>query len=50
MQLDLEAILDRRCKTNTLNIIGKKHLAECVVSKDNTKDVNEIMGKYVECD
>ena len=50
MQLDLEAILDRRYKTNTLNMIGKKYLAECVVSKDNTKDVIEILGKYVGCD
>ena len=47
MQLDLEAILDRRYKTNTLNIIGKKYLTECVASKDNTKDVIEILGKYV---
>ena len=44
MQLDLEAILDKRYKTNTLNIIGKKYLAECVVSKDNTEDVIEILG------
>ena len=47
MQLDLEAILDRRYKTNTLNMFGKKYLRECVPSKDNTKDVNEILGKYV---
>ena len=31
--LDLEVILDRRYKTNTLNMTGKKYLAQCVVSK-----------------
>ena len=34
MQLDLEAILDRRYKTNTLNLMGKKYLAECVVCNE----------------
>ena len=47
MQLDLEAILDRRYKTNTLNLMGKNYLAECIVSKDNIKDLNEILDKYV---
>ena len=36
MQLNLEAILDKRCKTNILNTLGKKYLAECIKSKDNT--------------
>ena len=49
MQLNLEAILDKRCKTNILNTLGNKYLAECIKSKDNTKDVIEILGKYVEC-
>ena len=49
MQLNLEAILDKRCKTNILNTLGKKYLAECIKSKDNTKDVIEILGKYFEC-
>ena len=47
MQLNLEAILDKRYKTKTLNIIGKEYLTECVASKDITKDVIEILGKYV---
>ena len=49
MQLNLEAILDKRCKTNILNTLGNNYLAECIKSKDNTKDVIEILGKYVEC-
>ena len=39
MQLDLKAILDKRCKTNILNTLGNKYLEECIKSKDNTKDV-----------
>ena len=35
-ELDLELILDKRCKTNTLNTLGTKYLAECITSKDNT--------------
>ena len=45
-ELDLELILDKRCKTNTLNTLGNKYLAECITSKDNTKDSIEIMVKY----
>ena len=45
-ELDLEVILDKRCKTNTLNTLGNKYLAECITSKDNTKDLIEIMVKY----
>ena len=26
---------------------GKKYLAECTLSKDNTKDLIEILAKYV---
>ena len=47
MQLNLEAILDKRCKTNILNTLGNKYLAECIKSKDNTKDVIEILAKYI---
>ena len=47
MQLNLEAILDKRCITNKLNTLGKKYLAECIKSKDDTKDVIEILAKYV---
>ena len=47
MQLDLDAILERRYTTNALNMIGKIYLTECVASKDNTKDVIEILAKYV---
>ena len=46
-ELDLEVILDRRYKTNTFNTTGKKYLTECVASKDNTKDIIEILAKYV---
>ena len=45
-KLDLELILDKRCKTNTLNTLGNNYLAECITSKDNTKDIIEIMAKY----
>ena len=45
-ELDLEVILDRRYKTNTLITTGKKYLTECVASKDNTKDVIEILAIY----
>ena len=45
-ELDLDLILDKRCKTNTLNTLGNKYLAECITSKDNTKDLIEIMAKY----
>ena len=39
-------ILDKTSKTNTLNTLGNKYLAECMASKDNTKDLIEIMAKY----
>ena len=45
-ELDLNLILDKRCKTNTLNTLGNKYLTECITSKDNTKDLIEIMVKY----
>ena len=45
-ELDLDLILDKRCKTNTLNTLGNKYLAEIITSKDNTKDLIEIMAKY----
>ena len=45
-ELDLELILDKRCKINTLNTLGNKYLAECITSKDNTKGLIEIMAKY----
>ena len=45
-ELDLDLILDKRCKTNTVNTLGNKYLAECITSKDNTKDLIEIMAKY----
>ena len=43
-ELDLDWILDKRCKTYTLNTSGNKYLAECFTSKDNTKDLIEIMA------
>ena len=45
-ELDPELILDKRCKTNTLNTLGNKYLGECITSKENTKDLIEIMAKY----
>ena len=45
-ELDLDLILDKRCKTNTLNTLGNIYLAESITSKDNTKDLIEIMAKY----
>ena len=45
-ELDLELILNKRCKTNTLNTLGNKYLAESITSKDNTKVLIEIMVKY----
>ena len=46
-ELDLEVILDRRYKSNTLNTTRKKYLTECVASKDNTKDLIGNLAKYV---
>ena len=45
-ELDPELILDKRCKTYTLNTLIIKYLADCITSKDNTKDLIEIMAKY----
>ena len=45
-ELDLDLILDKRCKTNTLNTLGNKYLTECITTKDNTKDLIEIMAKF----
>ena len=48
-ELDLKEILDRRYKTNTLKTTGKEYLARCSLSKDNTKDLIEILAKYDGC-
>ena len=45
-KIEFEVILDRRYKTNMFNMTGKKFLAEYITSKDNTKDLIEIMSKY----
>ena len=45
--LDLEVIFDRRYKTNTLNTTGREYLANCILSRDNTKDLIEIVANYV---
>ena len=45
-ELDLDLILDKRCKTNTVSTLGNKYLAECITSKDNTKDLIEIIAKF----
>ena len=44
--LDLEVILDRRHKTNTLNTTGKGYLTKGIMSKDNTEDLIEILARY----
>ena len=36
-ELDLELILDKKYKTNTLNKLGNNYFAECITSKDNKK-------------
>ena len=43
-ELDPEVILDRRYKINTINTLGREYLAECILSKDNTKDSIEILA------
>ena len=45
-ELDLDTILDKRYKTNMLNITGKKYLAEYIMCKDNTRDLIEILAKF----
>ena len=45
-ELDLEVILDRRYNTNMLNMMGKKYLVEYNTSKDNTKEIIEILTRY----
>ena len=30
-----------------LIMTGKKYLAKCILSKDNTKDIIEILAKYL---
>ena len=45
-ELDVEVILDRRYKINMLNMTGKRYLAEYITSKDNTKDIFEILARY----
>ena len=45
-ELDIEVILDRRY--NTLNTLGKEYLAKCILSKDNTKDLIEILAKFAD--
>ena len=47
-ELDLEVILARRNKTNTLMTLGKEYLAKCILSKDNTKDLIEILAKFAD--
>ena len=47
-ELDLEVILDRRYKVNTLNTLGKEYLAKCILAKDNTKDLIEIFAKFAD--
>ena len=48
-ELDPKDILDRRYKTNTLNRTGREYIARCIPSKDNTKDLIEILAKIDGC-
>ena len=45
--LNDEKILDKRFKSNTLNMLGTKYLAKCILSKDYNKNLIEILAKYV---
>ena len=45
-ELDIKQILDKRYKTKTLNTTGREYLARCILSKDNNKDLIEILAKY----
>ena len=45
---DLEVILDRRYKTNTLNTTGREHLSRCILSKDNAKYLIEILAQFAD--
>ena len=45
-ELDLEVILERGYKTNMLNMLGRIYLVEYITSKDNTKDIIEILARY----
>ena len=49
-ELDLKVILDRRYETNTLNTLRKEDLAQCILSKDNNKDLIEILAKFADFD
>ena len=40
-------ILDKRVKSNTLNVLGKKNLAKSILSKDYTKNLAN--DKWLEC-
>ena len=46
--LDLEVILGRRYETNTLSTTGREYLARCILSKDNAKDLIEILAKFAD--
>ena len=45
-ELDLDMILDKRYKTNMLNMTGKEYLAKYITCKDNTRDLIEILAKF----
>ena len=45
-EIDIELILDKRCKTDTLNTLGNEYLTACITSKDKAKDLIEIMAIY----
>ena len=45
-ELDIEEILDKRFKYNTLNNLGMETLAKFAFSKDYTKDLIEIIGHH----
>ena len=49
-ELDLKEILDRRHRTKTFNTTGKEYLAKCILSKDNTTDLIEILAKFADFD
>ena len=46
VSLNDEEILDKKFKYNTQ--LGKKYLAECILSKNYIKNVIEVLANYVE--
>ena len=46
-ELNDEEILDKRFISNTLNMLEKKYSAKCILSKNYTTNLIEILAEYV---